>query len=270
MAAPSAAESPAAPPARRARDLAPALARGMRVLDLLSASPQRAYTVSEIARALGLPKSSAFNLCAVLAEGQLLRRARDGFQLGRGLVQLGSAYVSSVNIVGEFYEACRALPLDLRAIVQMAVLDDAFDTVYLAAQDCNSGLRLGLGGGVGRRVPANCTACGKALLALLPPSEFDQRLAAAGELPRMTRRSVGSPARLSREIAEVRRTGYAADEEETIAGLSCIAAAFPSSHADSGSVAVSISALCETLDADRKAQIRSALDQIVRELRSRL
>ena len=203
MAAPSAAESPAAPPARRARDLAPALARGMRVLDLLSASPQRAYTVSEIARALGLPKSSAFNLCAVLAEGQLLRRARVGFQLGRGLVQLGSAYVSSVNIVGEFYEACRALPLDLRAIVQMAVLDDAFDTVYLAAQDCNSGLRLGLGGGVGRRVPANCTACGKALLALLPPSEFDQRLAAAGELPRMTRRSVGSPARLSREIAEV-------------------------------------------------------------------
>ncbi len=153
---------PPSEPVREARALVPALDRAMNILALLGASPQRAYTVSEIARALGLPKSSAFNLCGALVEGQLLRRARDGFQLGRGLVQLGSAYVSSVNLVGEFYDLCRALPLDLQAIVQMAVLDEDFNAVYLAAQDCNSGLRLGLGGGVGRRMPANCTACGKA------------------------------------------------------------------------------------------------------------
>jgi DNA-binding IclR family transcriptional regulator len=257
-------------PARQARDLVPAVDRAMNILALLGASPQRAYTVSEIARALGMPKSSAFNLCGALIEGQLLRRARDGFQLGRGLVQLGSAYVSSVNLVGEFYDLCRALPLDLQAIVQMAVLDEDFNAVYLAAQDCNSGLRLGLGGGVGRRMPANCTACGKALLALLPPAEFEARLAAAGELARMTRKSVSSAARLRREVAETRRTGYAVDDEETVAGLSCVAAAFASTHADGGSVAISVSARRDLLDDARKAALRDVLDRLMSELQTRL
>ena len=212
----------------------------------------------------------AFNLCNALAEGQLLRRCRDGFQLGRGLVQLGSAYVSSVNLVSEFYDVCRSAPPDLKATLQLAVLDDGFDAVYLAAQDCNSGLRLGLGGGVGRRVPANCTACGKALLALLPSAEFDRRLAGAGDLVRLTRRSISSPQKLAREVAEARRSGYAAEEEETIAGLSCMARAFASEHADGGAVAVSISAALDGLDDARKSVLRAALDGIVEDLRTRL
>ena len=255
---------------RRGRDLAPAVGRALDILGLLGSTPQKAFSVSEIARALAMPKSSAFNLCAVLAEGQLLRRGRDGFQLGRGLVQLGSAYVSSVNLVSEFYDVCRDAPPDLRATLQLAVLDEGFDAVYLAAQDCNSGLRLGLGGGVGRRVPANCTACGKALLALLPTAEFERRLEAAGELVRLTRRSVASAQRLVREVADIRRAGYATEIEETIQGLSCIARAFPCGHADGGAVAVSVSAALEGLDAPRQAVLREALDRIVDALRARL
>lgn len=45
---------------------------------------------------------------ATYTEGQLLRRARDGFQLGRGLLGLGSAYGASVNLVAEFYDVCCA------------------------------------------------------------------------------------------------------------------------------------------------------------------
>lgn len=255
---------------RRTRDLSPAVGRALDILALLGSAPQKAFPVSEIARALAMPKSSAFNVCAVLAEGQLLRRARDGFQLGRGLVQLGSAYVSSVNLVSEFYDVCRAAPPDLRATLQLAVLDEGFDAVYLAAQDCNSGLRLGLGGGIGRRVPANCTACGKALLALLDAADFERRLEAAGELVRLTRRSIASPLRLTREMADVRRSGYATEEEETIPGLSCLARAFPCEHADGGAVAVSVSAALDGLDAPRKEVLRDALDRIVDALQARL
>ncbi|HEY0180315.1 MAG TPA: IclR family transcriptional regulator C-terminal domain-containing protein, partial [Dokdonella sp.] len=210
-----------------ARALVPALDRAMQILALLEASPRRSYTVAEITRVLGIPKSSAFNICNALCEGQLLRRARDGFQLGRALVQLGSAYVSSVNVVGEFYDACRSAPPELGAVIQLAVIDEQFDTVYLALQDCNSGLRLGLGGGIGRRVPANCTACGKALLAMLPAAELERRLASIGQLPKMTPRSIVSKARLLQEIAEIRSSGFAYDNEETIAGLSCVAVAMP-------------------------------------------
>jgi DNA-binding IclR family transcriptional regulator len=251
-----------------ARAVVPALDRGMRVLHLLAASPQRAYTLSEIAQLLAIPKSTAFNICGALTEGQLLRRVRDGFQLGRGLLELGSAYAASVNLVAEFYDVCREAPPDLRAVIQLAVLDEDLQAVYLAYQDCDSGLRLGLGGMVGRRVPANCTSGGKMLLALLPPTELESRL--SNPLPRVTRKSVTSRTRLLREIATARESGYAFDEDGAILGLSCVATGFPSGHADGGHLAISITAPTDSLDDDRRAVIRAALDAVAGKLRSRL
>jgi DNA-binding IclR family transcriptional regulator len=253
-----------------ARAIVPALDRGMRVLHLLAESPQRAYSLSEIAQLLAIPKSTAFNICGALAEGQLLRRARDGFQLGRGLLELGSAYAASVNVVAEFYDACRAAPADLGAVIQLAVLDEDLQAVYLAHQDYGSGLRLGLGGMVGRRVPANCTAGGKMLLALLPPAELEERLRQRGPLPRVTRKSVTSRPRLLREVATARDAGYAYDEDGAILGLSCVATGFPTGHADGGHLAVSITAPTSALDDCRRASIAAALDAVAGRLRSRL
>ena len=253
-----------------ARAVVPALDRGMRVLQLLAESPQRAYSLSEIAQLLAIPKSTAFNICGALTEGQLLRRVRDGFQLGRGLLELGSAYAASVNLVAEFYDVCRELPPDLGAVIQLAVLDEELQAVYLAHQDCDSGLRLGLGGMVGRRVPANCTAGGKMLLALLPIAELEERLRQWTTLPRVTRRSITSRPRLLREIGAARESGYAFDEDGAILGLSCVATGFCSSHADGGRLAVSITAPTDSLDDDRSATIRTVLNEVAGKLRARL
>jgi DNA-binding IclR family transcriptional regulator len=253
-----------------ARAVVPALDRGMRVLHLLADSPQRAYSLSEIAQLLAIPKSTAFNICGALAEGQLLRRARDGFQLGRGLLELGSAYASSVNVVAEFYDVCREVAPDLGAVIQLAVLDEDLQAVYLAHQDCDSGLRLGLGGMVGRRVPANCTAGGKMLLALLPPAELEERLRQQNPLPRVTRKSVTSRPRLLREIAAARDTRYAFDEDGAILGLTCVATGFSTGHADGGHLAVSITAPTSALDDSRRENIRTTLDAVAGKLRSRL
>jgi DNA-binding IclR family transcriptional regulator len=253
-----------------ARAVVPALDRGMRVLHLLAESPQRAYSLSEIAQLLAIPKSTAFNICGALTEGQLLRRARDGFQLGRGLLELGSAYAASVNLVAEFYDVCREAPSDLGAVIQLAVLDEELQAVYLAHQDCGSGLRLGLGGMVGRRVPANCTAGGKMLLALLPPGELEERMRQWDPLPRVTRRSVTSRPRLLREIAAARGARYAFDEDGAILGLSCVATGFCSGHADGGRLAVSITAPTDAVDGARRATIRAVLDEVTGKLRARL
>jgi IclR family transcriptional regulator, blcABC operon repressor len=252
------------------RGLVPALDRALNILALMESAPQRAYTVTELSRTLGIPKSSVFNICGAMAEGQLLRRTRDGFQLGRALVQLGSAYIASVNIVGEFYEVCRLVPPDLHSVIQLAVIDEGLDTVYLAHQDCNSGLRLGLGGAVGRRVPANCTACGKALLAMLTDAELERRLSAVGQLQKLTRKSVQAKSRLLQDIATTRETGVAIDEEETILGLSCVAAALATPHAEGGFVALSISAQTKSLTAERRRQIRRTLESIRAALQHRI
>jgi IclR family transcriptional regulator, blcABC operon repressor len=252
------------------RLLVPALDRALRILAVLEAQPKQPLTVSDIARRLGLPKSSTFNICAALVDGHFLRRSQGGFQLGHRLVQLGSAYVSSVDVVREFYDVCRAAPVDLRAIIQLAVLDDESNALYLANQDCNSGLQLGLSSSIGRRVPANCAACGKALLAALTEDELDRRLAQMRPLPRLTRRSITSRAKLEKELAAARERGYALDEEETVNGLSCIARAFATHQGETGFVAVSISTAQETLNASRRQTIAAILRKLVEALRIRV
>lgn len=216
-----------------------------------------------------MPKSSAFNICSELERWQMLRRSAEGYQLGRRLVQLGSSYVSSVDLVREFYEACRAAPEDLRALIQLSVLDDAMNCVFLAREDCNSGLRLGLTAEIGRRVPAHCTAAGKALLAALDETEFERRLA-RHPLPTLTARSIATATALRDEIARVRSTGLAHDDEETVPGIACIGAAVPVSHGETGWIAVSISAAKRTLTADRRAVLEETLQQLVRRLRERV
>ncbi len=253
-----------------ARALVPAVDRAMRILALMESQPQQCFTVSDIARKLGIPKSTTFNICGALTEGQLLRRSRDGFKLGRRLVQLGSAYVSSINLIREFYDVTRMAPMDLQATIQLGVLDEDFHVVYLAHQDCNSGLRLGLGGGIGRRVPANCSACGKALLAALSPPELERRLDERPQLPKLTKKSITSRARLMKALAETRQQGFATDDEETLAGLCCVASTFLTSCVDGGIVAVSISAPRDSLTEERRQAIKSVLDEIVGELRQRL
>lgn len=254
----------------RSESLVPAVDRAIGLLSLLDSSPQQAFSLSEIARRLAIPKSTALNICNAMVVGQLLRRSQNGYQLGRRLVQLGSAYVSSIDIVREFYEVSRPTDSNLKAMIQLAVLDEEINAVYLARQDCYSGLRLGLRAEIGRRVPANCTAAGKALLAALPVDELEKRLSGRQALPTLTRNSIASPAKLHRELSLIRRRGYASEDEEVLPGVSCIARAAMTSHREDGVLAVSITALKETLTPARQKLMHDTLENLVEQLQQRL
>ena len=89
-----------------ADSLAPAVTRAAAILDVLAENAGEAAGPSELARRLGLPKSSIANICGALADAGLVRRVGTGFALGRRLAELGGAYLASVDQVQEFYEAC--------------------------------------------------------------------------------------------------------------------------------------------------------------------
>ncbi|WP_454859237.1 IclR family transcriptional regulator [Rhizobium binxianense] len=239
------------PLAEDTKSLSPAVERAIRLLKLLESKPMHRFALSEISRALKIPKSTALNICAVLVDGQLVRRTEDGYKLGRRLVQLGSAYVNSVDLVREFYDLCRKVPEDLDAMIQMAVLDEELNAVYLARQDLNSGLRLGLRQEIGRRVPANCTGIGKALLAALPSAELERRLIGVRTLPTLTDKSISSPAQLRERLEKIRQAGHALDNEEVLPGVSCVACAAHTSHREDGLVGISITARTETMTPER-------------------
>jgi DNA-binding IclR family transcriptional regulator len=74
---------------------------------------------------------------------------------------------------------------------------------------------------VGDRLPANCTAVGKALLAF--SDEKSAAYALDGPLRRRTAHSLNTPDEIRRQLASVKAAGYATDREEAAPGLACVA-----------------------------------------------
>ena len=220
--------------------LAPAVTRAAAILDLLAADGAVAFGPSELARRLGLPKSSIANICGALADAGLVRRVGTGFALGRKLAELGGAYLSAIDLVGEFYEACRELPTGSEETVQLAVLD-GLEMTYLARHDGRQPVRLT--SQIGRRLPATSTATGKAALAALGDPELERRLAGLTMLPAFTPNSHRTIRDLMTDLAEVRRRGYALDDEETVEGVVCYGIAIAGRQPGEGPHAASITLL---------------------------
>lgn len=206
------------------RSLVPAVARAVAILDLLAAEPTP-IGVSAIARRLDIPKSSAGNLCTVLLDAGLLRPHGSGFALGQRLAQLGAAYLTGVDQVQLFHRAVDVLDAARNETVQLAVLGEGLDVIYLARREGAFPVRLA--STPGRALPATCTATGKAMLARLPADDLAARVASVETLPTLTSRSISSVEALHAELAIVRRDGVAHDREEVIEGVMCVAAAIP-------------------------------------------
>ena len=219
--------------------LAPAVTRAALILDVLAENGSVAAGPSELARRLGLPKSSIANICGALADAGLVRRVGTGFTLGRRLAELGGAYLTSVDLVQEFYEACAALPTGSEETVQLAILD-GIEMTYLARHDGKQPVRLT--SQIGRRLPASVTATGKAALAAMDEAEVRRRFVGV-ELPVLTRRSLPSVDALMANLAVVRQRGYAMDDEETVEGVVCFGVAIPGRQPGEGPYAASITVL---------------------------
>jgi DNA-binding IclR family transcriptional regulator len=103
---------------------------------------------------------------------------------------------------------------------------DGLEVIYIARHDGLQPIRF-MASDVGRRLPATCTALGKASLAALAINELEARVRGVTELPRLTSHSLGTVAELRADLAEVRSRGYAVDDEETTEGVVCYAVAVP-------------------------------------------
>ena len=226
-------------PGADAESLAPAVTRAAAILDLLAENGSVAAGPSELARRLGLPKSSIANICGALADAGLVRRVGTGFTLGRKLAELGGAYLTSVDLVQEFYEACAELPTGSEETVQLAVLDGT-EMTYLARHDGKQPVRLT--SQIGRRLPASVTATGKAALASIDEAEVRRRFQGQ-KLPTLTARSLATVDALVAELAAVRERGYAMDDEETVEGVVCFGIAVPGRRPGEGPYAASITLL---------------------------
>lgn len=227
----------------------PAVARAARLLDTLAVAKEP-MPLSALAKALELPKSTVHGLCATLVDAGLITRFENGaYHLGVRIMDLAHAYLARTDLTVEFAKILNAeAPLPEESIV-LSVLDGA-DIVYVA---CRNGSRpFGFNFRIGMRLPANCAASGKALLSSLPAERITER-ARGRAFYALTRKSITKPAPLLKQLAQVRRQGYAIDNEETRLGMVCIGAPVFASSTAEAVAAVAVSMPKVALDARRKA-----------------
>jgi DNA-binding IclR family transcriptional regulator len=208
---------PAGADSTRAPGLVSAVMHAVDVLNALSRD-ESPLGVNEIARSVGLHKSTVSRILATLQVNQLVERNQAGgrFQLGVGLVALAGSMLSNLDIVK-------------LARPTLEVMAD--ESVSLCLWDGRQAVSVHQALGAravkhfappGRRNPAHCTATGKAFLACLPAADVAKLL--RGHLEPYTRHTITDPTELLRQLDDIRRRGFAVNEEEFVLDVCAVAA----------------------------------------------
>jgi DNA-binding IclR family transcriptional regulator len=238
--------------------------RAVAILEILARDGEAGVT--EVARELGVHKSTASRLLAALDRRELVSQdtARGRFRLGVGLVRLAGAAARTLDVVQESRPVCQALARQAGETVNLAILSGR-DALYL--DQVAGPAALSPHNWAGQRIPLHATSDGKVLLAYLPAAEVAEHL--VPPLRRFTEHTITALADFPRVLAEVRRRGYATAVEELEEGLTAIAA--PVRNAE-GAVIASISASGPSfrMPADRipalVSSVRRAADEVSRRL----
>ncbi len=191
--------------------------RALAVLGAFDTAAPR-LSLSEIAQRSAMPLTTVHRLLGELTDWGALQRRPDGrYEIGRRLWDLG---------------LLAPVQLELRQVAAPFLLDvhtATRDTVHLAVREGRSALYVERVSGresvpvvsqVGSRLPLHATGVGKVLLASAPDDVVAEVLAAP---ERATRHTVVDPTLLTRELAEIRRRGWARTAEEMSLGTLSVA-----------------------------------------------
>ena len=182
---------------------------------------RRDYSLEELARAVGLPKPTAYRFLQTMQEiGYIRKSSTDRYSLSLKLFNIGSHVLDHLDLHDAARQEARALLELYGESVHMGVLDGD-SAVYVLKLDSTHSVCMH--SRVGRRVPLHCTAIGKVLLAFCPDENSKSIVAEAG-LVAYTERTITDSTILAAELEETRAKGYGVDAEEFEVGVLCVAA----------------------------------------------
>ena len=242
------------------------LERGLRVIEA-TAAVGGAATLAEIARKTALPRSTAHHILRALVDFGYL--VQDGgtkpYRLGPRLFRLTGQTWTTEQLAEIAMPYLDELSRRTGEGTSLAILRDGVVTI-VAKRESEGAVRVVQE--VGARRPIYCTAVGKALAAWLPSQELDGVIART-VFERKTSRTITTPAAFRREMARIRTTGFAIDNEEHVAGIRCVATPV---RDHSGDVRASLCVVGPTsrFPQRRLAEIRKALAAVAADLSARL
>jgi DNA-binding IclR family transcriptional regulator len=186
------------------------------------AGSERPLTVAEVAIITGITRPTAHRLVQTLvAEGFLAQNSDDSrLSPGFSVLQLAGRLLDSNQLRLEALPHLHELARSSGERSNLGILHRG-ELLFLAGVE--KPLLPTIYSRFGKTAPAYCVSLGKAILAELPRADLDTYLADR-PLLRRTPNTVTRPGALRRELAGIKREGYAVDREEYMTGTFCVAA----------------------------------------------
>jgi IclR family acetate operon transcriptional repressor len=203
------------------------LTRALQLLELL-AGDDEGYRLMDIAARSGLSSSTAHRLLTTLEQRQFVQFDRETslWYIGVRSFSVGAAFARRRRISGLALPVMRRLRDSCSESVNLGIADLG-DIVFVTQVESREVMRAI--GKPGFRAPLHGTAMGQAILAAMAEDDVLQYLRTYG-LPKLTPNTIARASRLHETLGEVRRVGYAVDDEQNVVGLRCVAAAIRDEH----------------------------------------
>ncbi len=180
------------------------------------------WGVREVAKSLGIAKSSAHDLMNSLAQVGLLGKTVEGrYRLGWRLVTLSETLLATTELRREARPVIEELAKQCQETIHLAILDES-KVVYVDKLEGSQAVRVEMTS-LGTRLYPHSSSVGKVLLAFRSQSEF-KKIVKKNGLSQLTPNTITDENTLEQALAKIRKQGYAVDLEETLKDLCCIGA----------------------------------------------
>ncbi len=194
----------------------------IKILDLL-AENSSGLTRDQFTDELNIPDSTMHRLLKTLEQHQILQSEYVGkkkkYQIGLKILEYGSSFVKSSNLVNSAYPLMEKLMSELERTIHLAVPNEK-KVVYVNTALNPSSPKLSTE--IGKQVPMYCTALGKSMLAFMN-SKRRSALLDGMTFEKHTPNTINDRGLLEKELAETKERGYAIDDEEWDLGVRCVA-----------------------------------------------
>ena len=231
------------------------LVRAFGMLDLLAAHDE-GLTLTEIAKLVKLPRSTAHRLLTTMSSLQYIEFDSESnrWLVGVRAFKVGSAFAQTRDLVRLGRPIMRVLMIEARETINMSVIDSGGVRLMSQLEPMRMSRALTR---PGRHLPVHTTASGKCMLAYWNSGELNDFLETA-VLASRTAFSITSAGALVRQLTEIKSCGFAIDDQEHTMGVRCIAApVFDSNGAPRA--ALSISGPIERLSDKRLTKLGDTL-----------
>ena len=213
--------------------------------------------IMELSASLGFHKSTTHRLVTSLQYMGYIRQDEESLKYALSLkfLEIGSKILEQTNMASLIHPSLKRLSEQTGETVHL-VRREGTEAVYIDKVESNvSSIRMV--SRVGSRIPLYCSGVGKALLAELPDEKI-QSIWEASEVKSLTPYTIVTLEALMERIGEVRRLGYAVDNEENEEGVRCIAVSISDYHREPV-YALSISAPIGRMTDERIGELRESV-----------